>query len=105
MPPDWLTVIAWIWLGVAFITSGMILFDIFVAGHRRQMGVMEAVHPITAIYLGPLVLVLCWRWARSTEGLRNRGQPVERKQPRWVTIAIEVRHCGSGCTPGDLIAE
>ena len=43
MPPEWLTLIAWIWLGVAFITSGVILFDILVAGHRQRMGVMEAV--------------------------------------------------------------
>jgi hypothetical protein len=44
MPPEWLTVIAWIWLGIAFISSGVILFDVFVAGHRQQMGVMEAVY-------------------------------------------------------------
>jgi len=58
MPPTWLTVIAWIWLGVALITSGVIPFDIFVAGHRQQMGVMEADYPITALYLGPLALLL-----------------------------------------------
>ena len=101
----WLTVIAWIWLGVALITSGVILFDIFVAGHRQQMGVMEAVYPITALYLGPLALLLYWRWARNTEGLHNRARSVGREKPRWVTIAIEVSHCGSGCTLGDLIAE
>jgi hypothetical protein len=104
MPPTWLTVIAWIWLGVAFITSGVILFDLFAAGHRQRMGVMEAVYPITALYLGPLALLLYWRWGRNTEGLHNRARPVERKKPRWVTIAIEVSHCGSGCTLGDLIA-
>jgi hypothetical protein len=105
MPPEWLTVIAWIWLGVAFITSGVILYDIFVAGHRQQMGVMEAVYPITALYLGPVALVLYWRWGRNAERLHIRGRPSERKHPRWVTIAIEVSHCGSGCTLGDLIAE
>jgi uncharacterized protein DUF4396 len=105
MPPTWLTVIAWISLGVAVMTSAAILFDIFVAGHRQQMGVMEAVYPLTALYLGPLVLLLYWRWARNTENLYNRVRPVERERPRWVTIAIEVSHCGSGCTLGDLIAE
>jgi hypothetical protein len=105
MPPEWVTVIAWIWLGVAFITSGVILYDIFVAGHRQQMGVMEAVYPITALYLGPLALLLYWRWGRDTDGLHTRASLVKRKQPRWVTIAIEVSHCGSGCTLGDLFAE
>jgi hypothetical protein len=105
MSPEWLTVIAWIWLGVAFLTSGVILFDIFGTGHRQPMGVMEAVYPITALYLGPLALLLYWRWGRHTDGAHNRGRPVEREKPRWVTIAIEVSHCGSGCTLGDLIAE
>ena len=58
MPPEWLTVIAWIWLRVAFITSGLILFDIFVGGHRQQMGMMEPVYPITALYIGPLAFGL-----------------------------------------------
>ena len=105
MPPEWLTVIAWIWLGVAFITSGVILFDVFVAGHRQQMGVMEAVYPITALYFGPLAFLLYWRWGRNAQDLGNRARPVARQKPRWVTIAIEVSHCGFGCTLGDLIAE
>jgi hypothetical protein len=29
----------------------------------------------------------------------------ERTRPRWVTMAIEVSHCGSGCTLGDVISE
>jgi hypothetical protein len=105
MPPVWLSVTAWIWLGGAFITSGVILFDIFATGRRQQMGVMDAVYPITALYLGPFALLLYWRWGRNTEGLQHRGRPVQRNAPRWVTIAIEVSHCGAGCTLGDLIAE
>ena len=65
MPPTWLTLIAWIWLGISFVSSGVILFDIFVRGHRQPMGVMDAVYPITALYLGPLALAFYWRWARS----------------------------------------
>jgi hypothetical protein len=58
MPPEWLTVIAWIWLRVAFITSGVILFDIFVGGHHQRMGMIEAVYPIAALYIGPLAFGL-----------------------------------------------
>jgi hypothetical protein len=65
MPPTWLTLIAWIWLGISFVSSGVILFDIFVRGHRQPMGVMDAVYPITALYLGALALAFYWRWARS----------------------------------------
>jgi hypothetical protein len=45
--------------------------DIFGRGHRQQMGVMEAVYPITALYLGPLALVLYWRWGRNTPDRRR----------------------------------
>ncbi len=29
----------------------------------------------------------------------------ERTRPRWVTMAIEVSHCGAGCSLGDVISE
>ena len=35
----------------------------------------------------------------------NRYQPPEPARPAWVTMAIEVSHCGSGCTLGDFISE
>jgi hypothetical protein len=31
--------------------------------------------------------------------------PDERRKPWWVTMAIEVSHCGAGCTLGDVISE
>jgi hypothetical protein len=35
----------------------------------------------------------------------ERSRPAERARPWWVTIAIEVSHCGSGCALGDVISE
>ena len=31
--------------------------------------------------------------------------PDERRRPWWATMAIEVSHCGAGCTLGDVISE
>jgi Domain of unknown function (DUF4396) len=42
------------------------------------------------------------------EALIDRDRPsapAERRRPGWVTMAVEVSHCGSGCTIGDVIAE
>src|SRR3982074_1044541 len=78
MPSIWLTGFAWIWISVAFITSGVVAFDIFVRGNRQQMGVMEAVYPITALYLGPLALALYWRWGRNTPDRRGVQIPTRR---------------------------
>lgn len=33
------------------------------------------------------------------------GPPGGRARPWWVTIALEVSHCGSGCTLGDVVSE
>jgi hypothetical protein len=42
----------------------------------------------------------------ATSGSAARPAPSgERGRPRWVTMAIEVSHCGAGCTLGDVISE
>ena len=38
-------------------------------------------------------------------GADEPAPPGERARPWWVTMAIEVSHCGSGCTLGDVISE
>jgi hypothetical protein len=80
----------------ALSVSAAIGYDIVVGGRRQPMGVMNLVFPITALYFGPAALALYWRWGRV--GARS-------PRPRWATMAIEVSHCGSGCTLGDLISE
>ncbi|MGB9185031.1 MAG: DUF4396 domain-containing protein [Solirubrobacteraceae bacterium] len=88
--------IAWGYLCLCFICAAAVAYDIVINHRRQPMGVMNAVYPITALYLGPFALWLYWRWGRVA------AIP---DKPRWVTMAIEVSHCGSGCTLGDVIAE
>jgi hypothetical protein len=38
-------------------------------------------------------------------GADEPAPPSERARPRWVTMATEVSHCGSGCALGDVISE
>ena len=38
-------------------------------------------------------------------GSDEPAPPGERARPWWVTMAIEVSHCGSGCALGDVISE
>jgi hypothetical protein len=135
MTPAWLTTLAWIYLSVCFVCAGVLAYDIFVNRRRQAMGVMNAVFPITALYFGPFALAFYWRWARAPrrETTAGSGQaavapvmamvgsgPVARAtgsqgtddpmspargKPRWVVMAIECSHCGSGCTLGDVISE
>jgi hypothetical protein len=68
MAPGWLTVIAWLYLSACFCCAGIIAYDIAVNHRRQPMGVMNAVYPITALYLGPLALALYWQWGRASRG-------------------------------------
>ena len=38
-------------------------------------------------------------------GPGRADQPRERARPWWVTIAVEVSHCGAGCSLGDVVSE
>jgi hypothetical protein len=121
MAPDWLTTVAWFYLGVCFLCAAAIAYDIGFNRRRQAMGVMNAVYPITALYFGPFALALYRRWGRAAvrhtatpsrtsgaampHGGHEASRPSKPTKPRWATMAIEVSHCGSGCTLGDLIAE
>jgi hypothetical protein len=108
MPPTWLTVLAWTALAVAFASAAVILIDIYGRGHRqRHMPVMEAVWPITALYFGPVAVWGYHRFGRpaSTRWLREHGLRHPPDKPGWAGVAVDVSHCGSGCTLGDIIAE
>jgi hypothetical protein len=43
--------------------------------------------------------------AGGPDGAGEPAAPGERARPSWFTMAIEVSHCGSGCTLGDVISE
>jgi hypothetical protein len=130
MAPVWLTAVAWLYLSICFCCAGIIAYDIAFNYRRQPMGVMNVVFPITALYFGPPALALYWRWGRAAARMRmpamsmgraavsraavvpaepdGADEPVRpggRARPWWVTMAIEVSHCGSGCALGDVISE
>ena len=104
MPPSWLETIAWVSLVSAFVCAAVILFDIFVGGHRQKMGVMEWVWPITALYTTVFGLAFYWLVGRRTTP-KYEAAHGPRQFPFWVRVGISASHCGGGCTLGDIIAE
>jgi hypothetical protein len=103
MTPTWLTTIAWLSLALGFLSAGVILYDIFGRRLRQHHRVMEAVWPITALYLG----LLGWL-AYSLLG-RPKLVPGAHAHEEKTTLrresAISATHCGAGCTLGDVIGE
>ena len=107
MPPTWLVVLAWVALGAGFASAAWILVDIFVLRHRQPMRIMEAVWPVTALYLGPVAVWGYHRFGRprSSRWLERNGRDEPAPAPSWASTALGVSHCGAGCTLGDIIAE
>lgn len=103
MPPAWLTTVSWIALALAFASAALILLDIFARGHRQQMAVMDAVWPITALYLGPAAWWAYRRWGRANSPRYRRRTGAEAAYGEPVSVAIGVSHCGAGCTLGDIV--
>ena len=103
MPPTWLTIIAWISLAAAFVSAAAILYDIYVRGWRQHMRVMEAVWPITALFLGPLGWLAYARIGRPRPVSPTNRAAAE--DPEWHGVFTSATHCGAGCALGDLIGE
>jgi hypothetical protein len=121
---SWLEIVAWVGLGVAGLCALYILCDIYVAGHRQKMAVMEAVWPITALYMGVIGVWAYWQMGRPSAtkpseekpnypgekttssrpkgGSRHSPSP---EKPLWQKVFVSVCHCGGGCTLGDIIGE
>lgn len=107
MPPAWLSDLGWASIGLALLCAAWITWDVYGRGHRQQMGVMEIVWPVTALYFGPLAVWGYRRfgWPKSPRWRSEKGLDEPPQRPAWSSVATGVSHCGAGCTLGDLTAE
>jgi hypothetical protein len=107
MIPGWLGALAWASLATAFACAALIAVDVFARGYRQPMAVMEAVWPITALYLGPIGVAgyIAFGRPKSARWQREHGLHSAPQQPEWASVGVGVSHCGAGCTLGDVIGE
>lgn len=95
---------------ISIVCLVIILADIF--RHPQKMKIMNVVWPITALYSGPLALLVYYTIGRNkkdggmhhsaamhTEGMSHN------KKPFWQSVVIGTLHCGAGCTLGDMVSE
>ena len=124
MEPQWLMVVSWIALALGFGSALVILIDEFLLGQRQHMAIMNLVHPITALYWGPVWLWAYFRNGRKSsvevmhqeaqrlvrqgadvEELKEKGGSTDPRDLRPWYIGNAVSHCGAGCTLGDIGGE
>ena len=103
MVPYWLTVVSWVAIVLALACGAFILYDIYGRGYRQQMGIMEAVWPVTALYFGPLSIWAYYRWGRPKSEKRQEEVDASPEKSFAASTAVGVSHCGAGCTLGDIV--
>lgn len=124
MTPHWAELAGLTFVALGFASALVILVDEFLLGHRQQMAIMNVVHPVTALYLGPLWLAAYFTRGRLTsrketheEAEQLAATPVDtgvlRHQAHdthpsavgsWHAANAD-SHCGAGCTLGDIAGE
>lgn len=110
MIPGWLHILSILALLLGLGCAGVIAADL--VRHPQQMGIMNLVWPITALFGTVLTL-----WGYVTYGrlaTRERAQaamqrgetmPSLSETPFPAMVGKGTSHCGAGCTLGDIIAE
>ena len=83
---------------VLSVFSALIIVGDLLTGHSQNMRVMNAVWPLTALWAGPLALLVYWRIGRQDD--KKRPQ-----KPFWQSVIVGDTHCGAGCTVGDFLGE
>ena len=73
--PGWLTALSWSWIALAVLSVVVIARDVFVGGRHQPTRTMDVVWPLSALYLGPVAVLLYRRWGRprSTPAVAATG--------------------------------
>ena len=81
--PAWLTTVSWIFLGLALVSAGILLYNIYGRGYRQRLRAMEVVWVTSAVYLGPLAVLAYSRWGRprSEKWQDEHGDAPEKSLP------------------------
>jgi Domain of unknown function (DUF4396) len=107
--PQWLEILAWIWITISLFSAAFILIQTIQKPQR--MWIMNVVWPITALYMGPFAVHLFQKSlpvsmkkpvSQDMESMvgRHKEDP-----PTWIQNSLAVFHCGAGCSIGDAVAE
>ena len=115
--PEWLHILSWVSLVIAFICAGIVTLDLI--RRPQKMAIMNLVWPISQLYFGPLGL-----WAYFRAGVKSSQQHHEqmlqmhgkqqmeqqkkelKSEPPTITqVSLGTTHCGAGCSLGDIFGE
>lgn len=83
MPPAWWAPAAWIYLITSVLSAGLLAYDIYGRRHLLRVPAMKAVWPVSALFLGPLAMLLYARWGRL-----RMEDPARHSRMTWILLAL-----------------
>lgn len=107
-------------IAITSIATGIIcllIIAIDIVRHPQKMWIMDIVWPVTALYSGPIGLLIYYKIGKNISGEKmmnmhhdkmmhnSKTENQNNKKISWKSVVKGTLHCGSGCTLGDLIAE
>lgn len=98
--------LAWISLGLAFLCAAIIALD--EVRRPQQMGVMNLVWPVSALYGSVFALWAYFAVGRAkpkAEQMPMQMGKGDDSPPTFRQTALAASHCGAGCVLSDIVAE
>jgi hypothetical protein len=96
-----LTILSWVSVILGLGTAIVIALDLM--RHPQPMKIMNAVWPITGLYLP----VVGWRLYADMAAREPRPMDMHMgmhgKKPFWKSVFVSTTHCAAGCVLGDII--
>ncbi|AFZ68378.1 DUF4396 domain-containing protein [Deinococcus peraridilitoris] len=98
MIPAWWTPAAWTYLIACLISAGVLAAGIYRRGLRQPLRMIELMWIVSALFLGPVALLMYARWGHP------EGQaPGAIQHPRWVAVILTLLPGAAASTMAHLI--
>jgi hypothetical protein len=97
----WLIVLSWVAVIFGLLTAFAIAFD--VTAHPQHMKIMNAVWPITGLYLPVVATWLYSDMAPREPKSMPGGHAAHGRRSFWKSVFVSTTHCAAGCVIGDIL--
>lgn len=90
MTPAWLTTVAWLYLVAAVLSAAVLTYHIYGRKDGQRVLAMKPVWPISALFLGPVAILMYSRWGRErvASGPNDSSSPSRPSRIALVLVAL-----------------
>lgn len=97
-----------VFLLLGLISAAVILADQYIGSRKHEMGIMNIVWPLTALWASVIGIIAYYAFGRAQKPMpmpMKMPMPMATHRPMWQQVALSALHCGAGCTLADISGE